>query len=375
MSKQNTNNASELAKLDNILLNGMAKTNVAKQSEVSASGMSIRAFQAQGNDGSKEKNFTRPDALSAKADMFMIIEGRNIRDNGFPNGVDPQKAARYARKFIKGTLPQDPLKVEQVIDENDNVRLAIIDGHNTYTGAMMAQEVTGKEYFLPYAIVKIKKDGDEILAMLDSDDRFSFTPLDKAQAYIRLVDLGWTAKDIAEYHDDPKVTALTVENHIRLADLPREFKQALLDKNISMSRLLKLLDSHPRLEDAYAVIALELEGQVQANEEAKAKTGLETNRLRRDNPNRTKKPTAKLVESMSSTVSTVANAIAEKTGYASVDDLPSNDEEEISITLPVSLIRKLLLDGDSLTDIEVHNSNVEAAIAKKKQEMKAEKVK
>lgn len=333
---------------------------------IEETGLSQAKFYQVANEDCdpKDKNTSRKDIYTAKAAMFIVQSGFNVRDNGFKNGVDPKKARRYADLYKKGKkLP--PLLVVRVIIKG-KAYLKIIDGHNRYAGALIAQKETGKEFILPYVESTAKNEAEMVAEMLDCGDALALTLIDKGNGYKRLVNCGWEESRIAQYFN---VTVKEVKDGLRISDLPENIKQAIREDQIAWTRVFKLYDSYLTRDEAESAIELEIEGNQKANKEA-LERGDKKARKRHNNEFRKKTVGKALVGSMAGTINEVSNHIAQELGFDSIDSLPK-DKEHVQVSLPVELLQKLLGQSDEITALEEHNSKVEQAIAQRKAEKKA----
>ena len=338
----------------------------ADSSLLEQTGMSQSKFASLSNIGcdSKDKNTTRKDIYTAKTSVFIIEEGFNVRDNGFRNGVDPDKARRYADFYLNG-VEFPPLIVMRVIVDG-LPRLKIIDGNNRLTGALIAKEESGKEFILPYTISRANNEADQIVEMLNTGDSLALTSIDKGNGYKRLENCGWDENRIALNFG---VTTKEVKDCIRLSNLPEKIKQSIRDSEISWTRVFKLYDTYPTLTEAESAIELEIEGGQQANADA-ALRGDTAIRNRHSNVFRKKNVGKKLAQQLSDSVTNI-NAYIESS-LTIEENSNLTDDSLINISVPRHILEELLAASNELLNIKSHNLFVEESISKRKDEKKAQ---
>ncbi|MEN4520292.1 glycoside hydrolase family protein [Pantoea agglomerans] len=138
-----------------------------------------KAKEKNGTETTVKKTFLVP-----LAELY-VEPGYNVRE------IDQEHVAEFCDAFIAGEFVP-PLAV-QVTEQG----IKIIDGHHRYYGAKMASEV-GHE--IPRLECKdfSGSEADRIAFMVTSSQGKALSPLERAAAYQRLLNQGWTPAEIAK---------------------------------------------------------------------------------------------------------------------------------------------------------------------------------
>lgn len=133
---------------------------------------------------------------------FYVEPGYNVRD------IDQQHVEEFRDAFIAGE--EVPAMIVQVTDQG----LKIIDGHHRYYGAVMATEAGHEVARLECKDAK-GTEADRIALMVTSSQGRALLPLERAAAYQRLMNQGWTEAEVAK---KVKRSVADVEHHIQLLE-------------------------------------------------------------------------------------------------------------------------------------------------------------
>lgn len=153
----------------------------------------------------KDKNGTE---MSAKKTFLVpltelyVEPGYNVRE------IDQAHVEEFRDAFIAGEFVP-PLAV-QVTDKG----IKIIDGHHRYHGAVMATE-EGHEIARLECKDFSGSEADRIAFMVTSSQGKALAPLERAAAYQRLINQGWTPAEVAK---KVKRSAADVDQHLQLLD-------------------------------------------------------------------------------------------------------------------------------------------------------------
>ncbi|MBP2156899.1 ParB/RepB/Spo0J family partition protein [Erwinia rhapontici] len=153
----------------------------------------------------KEKNGTEMSAkktfLVPLAELY-VEPGYNVRE------IDQEHVEEFRDAFISGEFVP-PLAV-QVTDKG----IKIIDGHHRYHGAVMAT-AAGHEIARLECKDFSGSEADSIAFMVTSSQGKALAPLERAAAYQRLINQGWTPAEVAK---KVKRSAADVDQHLQLLD-------------------------------------------------------------------------------------------------------------------------------------------------------------
>ncbi|WP_337264367.1 MULTISPECIES: ParB/RepB/Spo0J family partition protein [unclassified Serratia (in: enterobacteria)] len=152
--------------------------------------------ESTGSDITTRKTFLVP--LSE----IYAEEGYNVRELNQPH-VEEFRDAFIAGEYIP------PLAVE--VTEHG---VKVIDGHHRYYGALAATEA-GCEILRLECKDFVGTEADKIAFMVTSSQGLALTPLERAAAYQRLLNQGWTHSEIAK---KVKRSESDIIQHIQLAE-------------------------------------------------------------------------------------------------------------------------------------------------------------
>ncbi|PXW19022.1 ParB/RepB/Spo0J family partition protein [Pantoea sp. JKS000250] len=155
-----------------------------------------KAKEKNGTETTVKKTFLVP-----LAELY-VEPGYNVRE------IDQEHVAEFRDAFIAGEFVP-PLAV-QVTEQG----IKIIDGHHRYYGAKMASEA-GHE--IPRLECKdfSGSEADRIAFMVTSSQGKALSPLERAAAYQRLLNQGWTPAEIAK---KVKRSTADVDQHLQLLE-------------------------------------------------------------------------------------------------------------------------------------------------------------
>lgn len=155
-----------------------------------------KAKEKNGTETTVKKTFLVP-----LAELY-VEPGYNVRE------IDQEHVAEFRDAFIAGEFVL-PLAV-QVTEQG----IKIIDGHHRYYGAKMASEA-GHE--IPRLECKdfSGSEADRIAFMVTSSQGKALSPLERAAAYQRLLNQGWTPAEIAK---KVKRSPADVDQHLQLLE-------------------------------------------------------------------------------------------------------------------------------------------------------------
>lgn len=131
---------------------------------------------------------------------FYVEDGYNVRE------IDQLHCEEFRDAYIAGEYV--PPLVVQVTERG----LKIIDGHHRYYGAMMAVEAGHEIARLECQDAK-GSEADRIALMITSSQGRALLPLERAAAYQRLLNQGWTEAEISK---KVKRSVADVNQHLEL---------------------------------------------------------------------------------------------------------------------------------------------------------------
>lgn len=134
---------------------------------------------------SKETEMTTKKTFLVPRKEMYIEEGFNVRD------IDWQHVAEFRDAYMAGEYVP-PLVVE--VTERG---IKLIDGHHRFLGAAEAEK---KGFDIPRLECKdfIGSEADKIAFMITSSQGLALKPLERGEAYQRLVNQGWSNAEIAK---------------------------------------------------------------------------------------------------------------------------------------------------------------------------------
>lgn len=179
----------------------------------------------------KEKNGTdttvRKTFLVPLSELYVEL-GYNVRD------IDQQHAEEFRDAFIAGEFVP-PLAVQVTGD-----RVKVIDGHHRYHGALMATEA-GHE--IPRLECKdfTGTEADRIAFMVTSSQGKPLTALERAAAYQRLSNQGWSVGEIAS---KVKRSVADVDHHLQLLTCDDELIAMVKTGEVAATTAVALAREH-----------------------------------------------------------------------------------------------------------------------------------
>lgn len=135
---------------------------------------------------------------------FYVEPGYNIRE------IDPEHVKEFRDAFIAGE--EVPALLVQVTENG----LKIVDGHHRYYGALAAIEAGTDVPRLECKDAPKGSEADRIAIMVTSSQGRALLPLERAGAYQRLMNQGYTEAEIAK---KVKRSVADVEHHLQLLEV------------------------------------------------------------------------------------------------------------------------------------------------------------
>ncbi|WKZ94071.1 DNA-binding protein [Chimaeribacter arupi] len=168
-------------------------------------------------------------------------EGYNVRE------IDQEHVLEFRDAYIAGEFVP-PLAVE--VTERG---VKIIDGHHRYYGALAATEA-GTE--IPRLECKdfIGSEADKIAFMVTSSQGKQLAPLERAAAYQRLHNQGWSNEEIAK---KVKRSVSDVAQHLQLIECGDALKEMIRAGEMSHTTALEIQRAHGTNAETEAKSALE----------------------------------------------------------------------------------------------------------------------
>ncbi|WP_210453509.1 ParB/RepB/Spo0J family partition protein [Pantoea ananatis] len=189
-----------------------------------------KAKDKNGTETTVKKTFLVP-----LAELY-VEPGYNVRE------IDQEHVAEFRDAFIAGEFVP-PLAV-QVTDQG----IKIIDGHHRYYGAKMASE-SGHE--IPRLECKdfAGSEADRIAFMVTSSQGKALSPLERAAAYQRLLNQGWTPAEIAK---KVKRSTADVDQHLQLLECGESLLAMVKAGEVAPTTAVALSREHGPKADAVA---------------------------------------------------------------------------------------------------------------------------
>jgi len=189
-----------------------------------------KAKEKNGTETTVKKTFLVP-----LAELY-VEPGYNVRE------IDQEHVAEFRDAFIAGEFVP-PLAV-QVTEQG----VKIIDGHHRYYGAKMASEA-GHE--IPRLECKdfSGSEADRIAFMVTSSQGKALSPLERAAAYQRLLNQGWTAAEIAK---KVKRSSADVDQHLQLLECGESLIAMVKAGEVAPTTAVALSREHGPKADAVA---------------------------------------------------------------------------------------------------------------------------
>lgn len=192
----------------------------------------------------KEKNGTattvKKTFLVPLAELY-VEPGYNVRE------IDQEHVAEFRDAFIAGEFVP-PLAV-QVTEQG----IKIIDGHHRYYGAKMASD-EGHE--IPRLECKdfAGSEADRIAFMVTSSQGKALSPLERAAAYQRLLNQGWTPAEIAK---KVKRSVADVDQHLQLLECGDALIAMVRAGEVAPTTAVALSREHGPKAEAVAQVQME----------------------------------------------------------------------------------------------------------------------
>lgn len=158
-----------------------------------------------------------------------IEDGYNVRD------LDQDHIEAISEAYLSGeVLPA--LTVEVLDDE----RVKIIDGHHRYNAVLLAN-ANGAEIVRVECKDFVGGEAEKIAYMVTSSQGKQLEPLERADAYKRLINLGWDVKEIAK---KVKRSVSDVTTHVNLSECSDNLKKMVSDGSLSYANAVEITREH-----------------------------------------------------------------------------------------------------------------------------------
>lgn len=155
---------------------------------------------------------------------FYVEPGYNVRE------IDQEHVKEFCEAFISGE--EVPALIVQVTEQG----LKIIDGHHRYYGAVMATEQGHEVARLECKDAK-GSEADRIALMVTSSQGRALLPLERAGAYQRLMNQGFTEAEIAK---KVKRSVADVEHHLQLLECGDELIGMVKSNEVSATTAVSM---------------------------------------------------------------------------------------------------------------------------------------
>lgn len=189
-----------------------------------------------------------------RSDLF-AVDPRNIMANpNFNVRIDYGDIEQLEEQIMSGGGIKNPVRIYPAMDSNGK-RIAdkyfLTDGYRRHKAAMNIYDKYGKIVMMP-AIKESRgyKDEDRFIDMVLLNDGKPLTPIEEAEAYRRLLELGHTEGHIV---DKVGKSAAHVNNLIKLINAPEEIKNLVHKGTISATLAVDVLRKY-KGEDAVKII-------------------------------------------------------------------------------------------------------------------------
>lgn len=161
-------------------------------------------------------------------DKLYVEEGYNIRD------IDQEHVEEFAESFAAGEyLPAMTVEVTAR-------GVKILDGHHRYHGAKLAIE-RGHEVLRIECKDFVGSEADKIAFMVTSSQGKQLSPVERANAYLRLKNQGWTNEEIAK---KVKRSVSDVQQHLSLSGCAPEILDKINKRQMSYATGIELQRTH-----------------------------------------------------------------------------------------------------------------------------------
>lgn len=189
-----------------------------------------KAKEKNGTETTVKKTFLVP-----LAELY-VEPGYNVRE------IDQEHVAEFRDAFIAGEFVP-PLAVQVTVQG-----IKIIDGHHRYYGAKLASE-SGHE--IPRLECKdfAGSEADRIAFMVTSSQGKALSPLERAAAYQRLLNQGWTPAEIAK---KVKRSPADVDQHLQLLECGESLLAMVKAGEVAPTTAVALSREHGPKADAVA---------------------------------------------------------------------------------------------------------------------------
>ena len=194
-----------------------------------------KAKEKNGTETTVKKTFLVP-----LAEMY-VEPGYNVRE------IDQEHVAEFRDAFIAGEFVP-PLAV-QVTEQG----VKIIDGHHRYYGAKMASEA-GHEIARLECKDFAGSEADRIAYMVTSSQGKALSPLERAAAYQRLLNQGWTPAEIAK---KVKRSTADVDQHLQLLECGDGLIAMVKSGEVAPTTAVALSREHGPKAEAVAQVQME----------------------------------------------------------------------------------------------------------------------
>ena len=161
-------------------------------------------------------------------DKLYVEEDYNIRD------IDQAHVEEFAEAFAAGEyLPAMTVEVTAR-------GVKILDGHHRYHGAKLAIE-RGHEVLRIECKDFVGSEADKIAFMVTSSQGKQLSPIERANAYLRLKNQGWTNEEIAK---KVKRSVSDVQQHLSLSGCAPEILDKINKRQMSYATGIELQRTH-----------------------------------------------------------------------------------------------------------------------------------
>lgn len=161
-------------------------------------------------------------------DKLYVEEGYNIRD------IDQAHVEEFAEAFAAGEYI--PAMTVEVTARG----VKILDGHHRYHGAKLAIE-RGHEVLRIECKDFVGSEADKIAFMVTSSQGKQLSPVERANAYLRLKNQGWTNEEIAK---KVKRSVSDVQQHLSLSGCAPEILDKINKRQMSYATGIELQRTH-----------------------------------------------------------------------------------------------------------------------------------
>lgn len=161
-------------------------------------------------------------------DQIKIKEGKNVRE------IDQSHVEYFAQCWESGE-PLPAITIKTV-----NGEMEVSDGHHRIYGALLANS-RGSEILRIECKEFIGSSADEIAFMVTSSQGKQLSPVERANAYLRLKNQGWTNEEIAK---KVKRSVSDVQQHLSLSGCAPEILDKINKRQMSYATGIELQRTH-----------------------------------------------------------------------------------------------------------------------------------